>query len=458
MTRAASGFRAGVVACLLGAVGCASNGRLDLLRTPSPYEAYVETLQRAGLDTTALGRDWLRASARAAEQAARVALPFSETGYFAPETPAAAGYRMDLQRGRRLVVDVSFESSAPARLFVDLFELSADASEAPMLVASLEPEAPTLTHDVTRDATYLLRIQPELLRGGRFTLVERTVSSLAFPVSGLTAGAVQSGFGAARDGGVRGHEGIDIFAPRGTPVTAVVDGVAQTDTNGLGGNVVWLRDGRQRRTYYYAHLDRWALEGTATVKAGDVLGYVGNTGNARTTAPHLHFGIYEGGPIDPLPFVQPDDPQPSAPAVSVERLGQRVRAVAARAPLRAGPAPDAPALAQIERATLARVVGVAARVMRVVLDDGSWGYVGASAVTPADTPLRRAQLTAGTVLRENPAADQPIVEVVAESVSADVLGRSGPYAYVRVPDGAAGWTQVGQQWGRGSHLHSPGFP
>ena len=123
--------------------------------------------------------------------------------------------------GRRRVIDISFDSSTPARVFVDLFELSTDAAQAPRHVASLEPDTTSLTHEVTRDASYLLRVQPELLRGGRFTLVERTESSLAFPVSGLDAGAVQSRFGVERDGGARGHEGIDIFAPRGTPRRSV---------------------------------------------------------------------------------------------------------------------------------------------------------------------------------------------------------------------------------------------
>ena len=173
----------------------------------------------------------------------------------------------------------------------------------PERVASLT-EGTTLTFTVPRDGAYVLRIQPELLRSGRFSVLQRTLASLPFPVSGLTAAAVQSEFGAARDAGRRQHEGIDIFAARDTPVLAVVDGVARTGTNTLGGNVVWLRGRAFGESFYYAHLERFAFEGTANVKAGDVLGYVGNTGNARTTAPHLHFGIYDRGAIDPFPFIQ----------------------------------------------------------------------------------------------------------------------------------------------------------
>jgi murein DD-endopeptidase MepM/ murein hydrolase activator NlpD len=208
-----------------------------------------------------------------------------------------------------LTIEVTFESAQPGRLFVDLFETSPDGTP-PRLVAWLEADSTTFTHDIDRDGAYVLRIQPELLRGGRYTLVERTLSSLVFPIPGLRAGAVQSAFGAPRDEGARDHEGVDIFAPRGTPVVAAVDGLARTATNALGGNVVWLRESGNTRTLYYAHLDRWATQGTVPVQAGDVVGFVGNTGNARTTSPHLHFGIYEDTAIDPLPFLQPDDPVP----------------------------------------------------------------------------------------------------------------------------------------------------
>ena len=144
-----------------------------------------------------------------------------------------------------------------------------------------------------------------------FLFAQRTRPSLAFPVDVTPARAPQSTFGVPRDAGRRRHEGIDLFAPRGTAVVAVASGVARPATNRLGGNVVWLHAPASGRTYYYAHLDHWAIGPVALVRAGDVLGYVGNTGNAARTAPHLHFGIYERGAIDPWPFVQPDQSIPS---------------------------------------------------------------------------------------------------------------------------------------------------
>ena len=80
-------------------------------------------------------------------------------------------------------------------------------------------------------------------------------------------------------------------------------------TGGIGGKHVWLSSGMLGiggARYYYAHLDAFNVESGDSVSTGDVLGYVGNTGNARTTPPHLHFGIYTSfGPVDPAPFLRP---------------------------------------------------------------------------------------------------------------------------------------------------------
>jgi peptidoglycan LD-endopeptidase LytH len=102
-------------------------------------------------------------------------------------------------------------------------------------------------------------------------------------------------WGAPRGNGRR-HEGIDIFAPRDTPVVSTTRGlVTRVGTNRLGGQVVWVL-GPQLEAHYYAHLDRFAdIRPGDIVQEGDVLGYVGRTGNARTTPFHLHYGIYRHG-------------------------------------------------------------------------------------------------------------------------------------------------------------------
>jgi peptidoglycan LD-endopeptidase LytH len=110
----------------------------------------------------------------------------------------------------------------------------------------------------------------------------------------------------ARRGARRQHEGQDIFAPKGTPIYSATEGIVlRVGDAGIGGNAVSVL-GRGGRVYYYAHLLRFA-EGLAPgdpVTPQTVLGYVGNTGNARSTPPHLHFGIYgPEGAINPLPLL-----------------------------------------------------------------------------------------------------------------------------------------------------------
>jgi hypothetical protein len=96
---------------------------------------------------------------------------------------------------------------------------------------------------------------------------------------------------------------VDIFAPRMTPVLTVADGLATPRENHLGGHTVWLST--PGVSYYYAHLERAAIAAGERVRRGDVLGYVGNTGNAITTDPHLHFGVYRWGrgAVDPVPLL-----------------------------------------------------------------------------------------------------------------------------------------------------------
>jgi murein DD-endopeptidase MepM/ murein hydrolase activator NlpD len=130
-------------------------------------------------------------------------------------------------------------------------------------------------------------------------------SELLMPVEGVPVKRVANTWGAPRSGG-RDHQGQDIFAKRGTPVVSATDGiVVRVGNNSLGGQIVSVM-GNGGRIYYYAHLDGYApgLATGQTVAAGDVLGYVGTTGNARGTPPHLHFGVYTAtGPINPLPLL-----------------------------------------------------------------------------------------------------------------------------------------------------------
>jgi peptidoglycan LD-endopeptidase LytH len=421
---------------VLLALSCGVEERIsDLLHSDSPYEEYLGRLRESGLDRTALGRDWIRAGETALAAPAAARTPFEETGYFPPETPGAVAWRLELRRGRTLSIELRFDAARPARVFLDLF--SVRDTNPPSRVASLKEDSTALRYQVRRDGVYILRLQPELLRGGRWTLVQRTEASLGFPVPGFDVKAVKSRFGVDRDAGRRRHHGLDIFAPRGTAVVALVDGYARPGTNPLGGNVVWLTDGR--RNLYYAHLDRWALQGDAEVRVGDTLGYIGNTGNARTTPPHLHFGIYDNGPVDPFPFLAPDDPRPPAPSPPPEGWNRWVRVTAREAVLRSGAGPDADTLLRLERGGLARVIAASQGALRVTLPDESTGYLDAALSASAEAALTRMALDSGTVLRESPAPSAPSVLVLAAETSAEVLGHFGEFSLVRLRGDRLGW-------------------
>jgi murein DD-endopeptidase MepM/ murein hydrolase activator NlpD len=147
-------------------------------------------------------------------------------------------------------------------------------------------------------------------------LGELRARALAFPVPQVSPATVPDTFADRRGGGgARPHEALDIAAPRGAPVVAVDDAtVVKLFRSVPGGLTIYLFDGARRFAYYYAHLDRYApgLAEGQSVARGDVIGYVGTTGNAAPDAPHLHFAIFKlepkprwwhGTPLDSHPLL-----------------------------------------------------------------------------------------------------------------------------------------------------------
>lgn len=133
---------------------------------------------------------------------------------------------------------------------------------------------------------------------------EETTANLPVPIADVRVAEIADTWGAARANG-RMHEGVDIFAERNTPIFSATRGyVVRTGVNELGGNYVFII-GPGGVRYYYAHLERVAqgIEFGTEVTSDTVIGFVGNTGNASTTAPHLHFGVYERGPQNPYPLL-----------------------------------------------------------------------------------------------------------------------------------------------------------
>lgn len=154
-----------LMAIILPIVGCGRDGPIaDLLgRDRTPHEAYAEALRSAGLDSTALGRDWLVAADSALRAAHATTLPMMEVGTYTREDARAIAHRVELNEGQRLLVTVQTEG-IPARIFVDLFAVTADTTEpfAPVAFALPDSASPTVTlsYEAREPAQFVVRYIP----------------------------------------------------------------------------------------------------------------------------------------------------------------------------------------------------------------------------------------------------------------------------------------------------------
>ena len=444
---------------LLLSIGCAQEIERvpEIFRPTNAHEAYRLSLLEANLSNSALGHDWIAASEAALRKPADITSPFRESGYFDKSVASAIGYVFPVTGGQRVDAKVVLQSHEPLRVFMDLFRLVDNDPHAPIHIASgtmlIEPPvdvdsipdgAPEssrrLRFEPVRDGTYILRIQPELLRSAHYTVGLIIDASLSFPVAGHTGRSIWSAFGAERDGGRRSHRGIDIFADRGTPVLAAADGVvSRATTTSVGGNVVWINLDRQRNTrLYYAHLDSHSVESGQQVKVGDQLGTVGNTGNARTTPPHLHFGVYARGAVDPLPYLARMRTEPQSFTVDLNRVGSWSRTTDSDVVVRTGPNSGARVVTTLNRHTPVLVWGASAQWYRVELPNGAHGYI-IGATTESATPLRKESVVSISNLLDHPAPQGATIQQVAPGSELPVLGSWGQFLYVQTPTGLNGW-------------------
>ncbi|WP_019988295.1 M23 family metallopeptidase [Rudanella lutea] len=422
---------------------CTSSGPAGgIFKSTSPHDQYARSLTEARLNRTALGRDWVAAGERALRDSLRISVPYRESGYFSANRPFAVGYQINAQRGDRLIIRVEVQGQPDTQVFIDVFSL--DEQKRPDRAVSARADTNVLTWEPRRSRPHLIRIQPELLRSGRYTISVTREPVLSFPVQGLDSRQISSYFGVPRDGGRRRHEGVDIFAPRGTPVLAGSDGlITRVGVNQLGGNIVFLSDNARNQNLYYAHLDRWNVTDGQRVSVGDTVGFVGNTGNARTTAPHLHFGIYTfgEGAVDPLPYIRRGSGPARQALLNPDRLGDSVRVGTTRALIRTAPKPDAPVVEELTRSALLTLLGGTTEWLRVELPDSRVGYVANSTVERAAKPLRRLTLPRPAPLLDRAHPQGGVIVELATNTVVDVLGLTDTHQLVRLAGGLTGWVE-----------------
>ncbi len=423
--------------------GCGSRETLrGVFKNETPYEQYASSLQSAKLHHSALGQDWVTAGQTALQNPTPVTLPFKETGYLPADKPRALGYTVQAQRGERVLVQLEVKSRQGMQVFMELFETG--ANRAPRHLTYADSANLALSFETEDNIAYLIRVQPELLRGGSYTITIQSEPTLAFPIPGKTSRNISSVWGDPRDAGARRHEGIDIFAPRGTPVIASVDGVvSRVDETPRGGKVVWLSDRSRGQNLYYAHLDQQLVGAGQRVAVGDTLGLVGNTGNAKGTAPHLHFGIYRygRGATNPYPYVhQSTTPIPTV-KVDATHIGNWVRVSSKMANVRVQPSSKAAVYTSLKQHTSLQVTGAADSWYRVRLPDQSEAYVMSTLVESIAKPIATKKLS-----RERPLLDEAHPEAgqldsLPIGAAIPVVAVNGAFELVRQPDGRLGWIE-----------------
>jgi murein DD-endopeptidase MepM/ murein hydrolase activator NlpD/SH3-like domain-containing protein len=407
-------------------------------------ERYLAALDSIGLADTRMVKVWRRAGDNALTDSMIAEPPFRETGYFRAEEPEALSYRLQIQTGEVMRVDVNSTPSG-IQFFADLFQMEkTDSAEVLSRVFSAEEDwGDSLQYEVKEPGRFLLRIQPELLATCRFTIdIKIQPAYGCFPVTGKSNSDIWSFFGDPRGGGRRKHKGIDIFARRGTPVVAVTDGyVMRVRNGGLGGKQVWLRDPLRRQALYYAHLDSQLVENGARVRAGDTLGLVGNTGNASTTRPHLHFSIYRrgSGAIDPWPFVARRSGRMPDPGIDTSWLGHLARVRLASYNLHSGPKSQTPTLETLPRHLPVRVVAASQGWYRVQTPEGKRGYLRPAALEHTDKPLQQLEATRAWELLSHPHAEAQPMSAVQPEEGLSILGHTSGYSLVRTAAGTIGW-------------------
>ncbi|WP_205510168.1 M23 family metallopeptidase [Longitalea arenae] len=401
----------------------------------TPHETYRNSLEKAGLEKTRLGKLWIAAADKSLESPLPVSIPYKETGYFEMNMPAATSYLFSAKRGDQVTVHVNTNPVSGILLFTELWQPVTNGQ--PKLLAAADTATGSISYEITKEGSYIVRLQPELLQGLAYTVTINTAPSLAFPVHKSGNPRIISIWGADRDAGARRHEGIDIQAPRLTPTLAAVNGmVTNVSENKLGGKVVFLRAAGKGYTLYYAHLDQQLVQAGQSVQVGDTIGLIGNTGNAKHTVPHLHFGIYTmDGPVDPLPFVNPRREQAKEIRTDTTNLRKYARTTTNTAFYT-----EASGIrnrqTNLPKGSIIKLQAATDQFYKVQLPDSTIGLVAGSAISVS--PLQQRRLSQVLPLLNAPDSNAAVKMPLESGSTVSLLGAYKDYFFVEWQD-KQGW-------------------
>ncbi len=422
-------------------VSCTTTGPSGMFGKKSPHEVYGDKIKEAGLQETALGKQWFLAADQSLLYPLIVNLPYSETGYFPADKPKALGVRFHAKRGEKITVNLTKKPTTGFVIYLDMWEPSVTSSTTkPKLLASADTTSASLTYPIKKDGNYVVRLQPELLKGGEYTLSITNGPSLAFPIAPNIKSNIASFWGQGRDNGTRKHEGIDIFAPKRSPLVAAADGViTRVGEIGLGGKIIFLNPDNEDYSLYYAHLDEQLVQRGQRVKTGDTIGLVGNTGNAQHTSAHLHFGIYtNSGAVDPLPFVNRVTKAPEKITAPLQNLNKWVRNNKA-SKVYIEPSSNANDGFVIEPNTLLKVEAATAGWYKALLPDGSSGFIASGNVSAATSPIRKVNIKTAQPLLDEPNTVAARKTTLSPGQTVSIIAGYKDFYYVNTGDKEEGW-------------------
>ncbi|RYD78138.1 MAG: M23 family metallopeptidase [Sphingobacteriales bacterium] len=353
-------------AFIFSACNSSSRGIFAKKTAREKYENRIEKIESPEVHS------WKKQGEKVLQNPLIVPAPYAENGIFIGDSTDANAFLFTVVPGQKINVSVKPVAGNNFTAFLELWD--AENSSSPKLLHAADTLVNSIEHTASGGGKFIVRLQPKLASSGRYDLKIVVNPILGFPISSTVKSNIGSLWGDPRDAGARKHEGIDIFAKKGSPVVAVTHGVvSRIGDGGIGGKVIWFNPDGENFSVYYAHLDTQYVSSGQRMQKGQIMGTVGNTGNAKFTAAHLHFGVYtRNGAVNPLAFVQAVK-EPTI--VSNKKLNEWYKT---NSKTKIYPSPEKKNALVLATAAKIKTVSVSKDFYKVVMENGNKGFVALS--------------------------------------------------------------------------------